>query len=77
MENRCTHAASRLDGGLFRNGEVTCPLHGARFSLRTGKAMSAPARRPLRVFEVVQQADTLLIVAPPPEPERPKFGPLG
>ncbi len=77
LENRCTHGASRLDGGLFRNGEVTCPLHGARFNLRTGKAMSPPARRPLRMFEVVQEGDTLLIVEPPPEPERPKFGPLG
>ena len=77
LENRCTHGASRLEGGLFRNGEVTCPLHGARFSLRTGKALTPPARRPLRLFEVVQQDDTLLIVEPPPEPERPKFGPLG
>ena len=77
VENRCTHGASRLDGGLFRNGEVTCPLHGARFSLRTGKAMCPPARRPLRMFEVVQEDGTLHIVEPPPEPERPKFGPLG
>jgi 3-phenylpropionate/trans-cinnamate dioxygenase ferredoxin subunit len=77
VENRCTHGASRLEAGRFRNGEVTCPLHGARFSVRTGKAMCAPARVPIKVFEVVEEGGTLHIVKPAPPPPRQKFGPLG
>ncbi len=77
VENRCTHGASRLEAGRFRNGEVTCPLHGARFSVKTGKAMCPPARVPIRVFEVVEEGGTLHVVKPPPTPPRQKFGPLG
>lgn len=77
LSNRCSHGASRLDHGRFRGNEVTCPLHGARFDLRTGKALCAPARVPLTVYETVVESDTLHIVKPPPAPPRQKFGPLG
>jgi hypothetical protein len=45
--------------------------------VRTGKAMCAPARVPIKVFEVVEQDGTLHIVKPAPPPPRQKFGPLG
>jgi len=48
----CSHdEASLSDGELFGN-VVECPLHGARFDVRTGKALSLPAVYPVKTFEV-------------------------
>ena len=51
-ENRCTHAATRLDTGRLRDCEVSCPLHGACFDLRDGTVTKGPATRALTGFEV-------------------------
>ncbi len=46
----CTHdEASLADGELF-GCIVECPLHGARFDIRTGKALSLPAVYPVRTY---------------------------
>ncbi|MAM61328.1 Rieske (2Fe-2S) protein [Maritimibacter sp. UBA3975] len=37
----CTHSFGKLEGGDVEGGEITCPHHGARFDIRTGKAKSA------------------------------------
>lgn len=50
FENRCTHAATRLDTGRLKECVVACPLHRARFDLRNGAVLSGPATRPLPSF---------------------------
>ncbi len=77
VENRCSHAASRLDTGRMKGFEVVCPLHGGRFDIRDGTATAAPADRPIRIFEVILEDGKVKIVAPAPVPTRVKFGPLG
>ena len=48
----CSHdEASLSDGELFGH-TVECPLHGARFDVRTGKALTLPAVYPVKTFEV-------------------------
>ena len=48
----CSHdEASLSDGELFGH-VVECPLHGARFDVRTGKVLSLPAVYPVKNFEV-------------------------
>jgi nitrite reductase/ring-hydroxylating ferredoxin subunit len=48
----CSHdEASLSDGELFGH-VVECPLHGARFDVRTGKPLSLPAVYPVKSFEV-------------------------
>ena len=48
----CSHdEASLADGELFGH-VVECPLHGARFDVRTGKPLSLPAVYPVKTFEV-------------------------
>lgn len=49
MNNRCTHAASPLSTGRVRRDHVMCPLHGARFELKTGKCVGG-AHRDIRTF---------------------------
>jgi 3-phenylpropionate/trans-cinnamate dioxygenase ferredoxin component len=43
LENACTHEEGPLAEGEIEGYEVTCPWHGARFDVRTGEALCAPA----------------------------------
>jgi 3-phenylpropionate/trans-cinnamate dioxygenase ferredoxin subunit len=43
LENACTHEEGPLAEGEIEGHEVTCPWHGARFDVRTGQVLSAPA----------------------------------
>ena len=78
VENRCSHAASPLDcSRILKGGQIQCPLHGARFDLKTGAAKTAPAFRPIAVYRV-RVVDGRVEVAVPPRivisnPPRP-FG---
>jgi len=48
----CTHDAGQLTGGAVDGDVIVCPRHGARFSIRTGEALSAPAYEPTETFPV-------------------------
>ena len=72
-ENRCTHAATRLDTGRLKACAIACPLHGARFDLRDGSVCSGPATRPLRSFPV--RLERGRVFAELPERPRPPFPP--
>ena len=39
IANTCTHAGGSLAKGFLKGGIVTCPNHGARFSVKTGEAV--------------------------------------
>lgn len=49
VANRCSHAAMPLAGGRIRGHHLSCPVHGARFDLRTGAA-GPPAQNPIPTF---------------------------
>ena len=44
--------AQELTGGPIENDQIVCPRHGARFCLRTGAALTAPAYEPVRTFPI-------------------------
>ena len=48
----CTHDAGQLTGGAVEGDEIVCPRHGARFCIRTGAALTAPAFEPTATFPV-------------------------
>ncbi|MBA0902915.1 MAG: non-heme iron oxygenase ferredoxin subunit [Candidatus Nitrotoga sp.] len=52
IEDVCTHDSGRLTGGVIEGDEIICPRHGARFSIRTGEALTAPAYEPTATFPV-------------------------
>lgn len=52
IEDVCTHDGGRLTGGCVEGGEIVCPRHGARFCIRTGDALTAPAYEPTARFPV-------------------------
>jgi 3-phenylpropionate/trans-cinnamate dioxygenase ferredoxin component len=52
IEDLCTHDYSTLTGGDLNGDEITCPLHGATFCLRTGEALTPPAYEDVPTFPV-------------------------
>ncbi len=61
IEDLCTHDGNPLADGAVEGLEVICPRHGARFCLRTGAALSAPAYEPVATFAVLERDGRLLI----------------
>lgn len=52
IEDVCTHDGGELASGTLIGAEITCPRHGAKFCVRTGEALSAPAYEPTAKFPV-------------------------
>ena len=52
IEDVCTHDDGELTGGCIEGDEIICPRHGARFSIKTGEALSAPAYEPVASLPV-------------------------
>ena len=54
IEDRCSHDDGPLAEGDFDVEEAVaiCPRHGARFDIKTGRALSLPAYLPVEAFEV-------------------------
>ena len=43
IDNMCTHEEASLADGEISGFEVTCPLHGAKFDVRSGQVLGPPA----------------------------------
>jgi nitrite reductase/ring-hydroxylating ferredoxin subunit len=54
-----------LTGKIYHGRQIACPIHGARFDLKTGAAKSPPAFTSLMVFPV-RVADGRIEVGIPP-----------
>lgn len=52
ISNICSHAEETLECGRLGRSWISCPAHGARFDLATGRAMNPPAVRPVAIFEL-------------------------
>jgi 3-phenylpropionate/trans-cinnamate dioxygenase ferredoxin subunit len=52
IEDVCTHDGGCLTGGEIEGEQIICPRHGARFCIRTGAALTAPAYEPTATFPV-------------------------
>jgi NADPH-dependent 2,4-dienoyl-CoA reductase/sulfur reductase-like enzyme/nitrite reductase/ring-hydroxylating ferredoxin subunit len=51
----CTHYGGPLAEGMVVDETIHCPWHHARFNLRTGEAVGAPALSPVSCFTVQNQ----------------------
>mgnify|MGYP006307323225 CR=1 FL=1 len=52
IEDVCTHDYASLDDGALEDGCIVCPRHAARFDIRSGEALTAPAYEPIPTFPV-------------------------
>ena len=51
-DSTCTHAEALLTDGTLQGEVVECPLHGGRFSVRTGKGLGPPIPCDLKTYLV-------------------------
>ena len=58
----CSHAQASLAEGSVEDHVVTCPLHGAKFDLKTGKALCMPAVSPIFTYLIKIEGDEIKIV---------------
>lgn len=61
IEDVCTHDGAILSGCPLEGDEVVCPRHGARFSVKTGEALSAPAWEATTTFPVKIENDEIWV----------------
>jgi 3-phenylpropionate/trans-cinnamate dioxygenase ferredoxin subunit len=60
-DDTCSHEEASLSSGSLKGDLVKCPLHGSRFSLRTGEPMEDPAEEPLRCYPVKVEDGVVLV----------------
>jgi len=60
-DNVCTHQYALLSDGYIEDGCVECPLHQAKFDLRTGKVLCDPATVDINTYPVKTEGDDILV----------------
>ena len=60
-DNVCTHAFALLSDGFLDDCTIECPLHAARFDIRSGKVLSRPAEKDLATYPVRIEGGEVLI----------------
>lgn len=60
-DNVCTHAYALLSDGYLEDGCIECPLHQARFDIRTGKALCEPATEDVATYPVRVEGDDIFV----------------
>lgn len=64
IDDICTHDGGPLADGEVEGEQVICPRHGARFSIKTGAALSFPAITPVESYPVRVDGEELFIGLP-------------
>ncbi len=59
LNDICTHEYASLAEGWIEDGVVECALHGARFSLCTGKVLALPATEPEPTHRIELRGDEI------------------
>ncbi len=61
IDDVCTHDGGPLADGELKGCEIQCPRHGARFDVRTGKALGFPAFEPVATHTVEVRGDDVFV----------------
>ena len=67
IRDACSHADQALSEGRLRGPTIYCPLHGARFDVRTGACLAKPATEPVASYAVEPDGEGLLFRRSPDE----------
>ena len=63
IDDVCTHDGGPLSEGALDAAACTvaCPRHGAKFDIRSGKALTMPATKPTAAHEVKVEGDEIFV----------------
>jgi 3-phenylpropionate/trans-cinnamate dioxygenase ferredoxin subunit len=61
IDDVCTHDGGPLAEGELSGCEIMCPRHGARFDVRTGRALCMPAVEPVAVHSTELRGDDVYV----------------
>ncbi len=61
IDDVCTHDGGTLSDGKHEGCEIECPRHGAKFDMRTGKAISMPATQDTVAHKVKVDGEDILV----------------
>jgi metal-sulfur cluster biosynthetic enzyme/nitrite reductase/ring-hydroxylating ferredoxin subunit len=61
LDDVCTHDGGPLSEGQVSDHTIACPRHGAKFDLRTGKALTMPATVDTAAHEVQVRGDEIYV----------------
>ena len=61
IDGKCTHVGGPLCQGFVDGKIVTCPWHGSKFDVTTGKVVGAPAKKDEKSYKVTVKGDDILI----------------
>ena len=61
LRDVCGHKNAPLSRGKLNGYEIECPLHFARFDVRTGKLIDGPISADVPAYEVMVVADTVYV----------------
>ena len=64
ISGRCTHAGGDLSKGKLDGSIVTCPRHGSKFDVTTGKKVSGQAKQDVSLYPVKIQEHSILVDIP-------------
>jgi len=61
LDDVCTHDGGPLSDGTLDDHTIACPRHGAKFDVRTGKALTMPATEDTVAHEVQIRGDEVWV----------------
>jgi len=64
LTNKCSHSRGPLAEGRLTGTTITCPWHGAKFDVATGKCLAEPATIDVDAYPVHIQDGKIFIELP-------------
>ena len=61
LADACGHRGASLSRGTLEDHVVECPLHFARFDVRTGKLLSGPTSADIPTYQVLVEGDAVYV----------------
>lgn len=61
LRDECSHGQVALSDGDVESATVECVMHGSRFDLRTGRALTPPAVQSVAVYQVRVVGDDVYV----------------
>ncbi len=61
IQDNCTHRDFPLSAGELEDCTVECTWHGAKFDVKSGRALALPAIKPVKTYEVKVEDGQILV----------------